>query len=118
MLIKPQLKGFAQNDYPQAVKDTLLEIDAVLSNATAELSMPNPNAENAKRGVDVARDMILKLAEDELGRDPLLEAKRKLVLIYLGMTAEQISDLDTEIFSLLVKDRTLKNEIERARKNN
>ncbi len=95
-----------------AVKTTLLEIEAILSNAVAELSLPTHNSEKAKRGVEVARDMLLKLAEDESGRDRLTKAKRKLVLVYLGMRESEFSDADAEIFSLLSKERALKDEIE------
>ena len=100
------------------MKATLLEIEAVLSNATAELSMPKPNTEKARLGIEVARGQLLDLAENQCGRDPLLEAKRKLVLVYLGMAEHQFSDADTNIFSILAKERALQDEIERARKNN
>jgi hypothetical protein len=100
------------------MKTALLEIEAVLSNATAELSMPNPNAESAKRGIEVARKMLLDLAESQLGHDPLLEAKRKLALIYLGMAEDQFTGTDAEIFSMLAKEQALQEELERARKNN
>lgn len=62
--------------------------------------------------------MLLELAEKETGRRRLAEAKHKLVLVYLGMRDNEFTDTDAEIFSLLGKDRTLKDEIERARKNN
>ena len=101
-----------------AVKTTLLEIEAILSNAVAELSLPTHNSEKAKRGVEVAREMLLKLAEDESGRDPLSEAKRKLALIYLGMPETEFTSSDSEMFSLLSKERELQAELERARKNN
>jgi hypothetical protein len=100
------------------MKTALLEIEAILSNAIAQLSTPNPNAEKAKRGVEVARKKLMDLAEDQSGRDPLLEAKRKLVLVYLGMAENQFTDADTEIFSILSKERALQDELERARKNN
>jgi hypothetical protein len=100
------------------MKIALLEIEAVLSNATAELSMPNLNAENAKRGIEVARKMLLDLAESQLSHDPLLEAKRKLALIYLGMADDQFTGTDTEVFSILAKEQALQEELERARKNN
>jgi hypothetical protein len=100
------------------MKTALLEIEATLSNAIAQLSMPNPNAETAKRGVEVARKKLLDLAENQSGRDPLPEAKRKLVLVYLGMAENQFTDADTEIFSILSKERALQDELERARKNN
>ena len=100
------------------MKTALLEIEAILSNAIAQLSMPNPNAEKAKRGVEVARKKLLDLAENQSGRDPLLEAKRKLVLVYLGMGENQFTGADTEIFSILSKERALQDELERARKNN
>jgi hypothetical protein len=100
------------------MKNPLLEIEALLSNATAELSMPKPKFAKAKKGIDVARNMLLDLADKETGRDRLIEAKRKLVLVYLGMRDSEFSDADAEIFSILGKERTLKGEIERARKNN
>jgi hypothetical protein len=100
------------------MKSYLLEIEAILSNAIAQLSMPNPNAETAKRGVEVARQKLLELAGNQAGRAALLEAKRELVLVYLGMKESQFTDTDTEIFSTLSKERALKDELERARKNN
>ena len=100
------------------MKTALLEIEAVLSNATAELSMPTPNAEKAKQGIEVARKKPLDLAESQSGRNPLLEAKRKLALVFLGMAKNHFSDADTEIFSILAKERVLQDELERARKNN
>lgn len=100
------------------MKVALLEIEAVLSNATAELSMPKPSVEKAKVGIEVARKKLLDLAEIQCGRDPLLEAKRKLVLVYLGMAEHQFTDADAEMFSTLAKERALQAEIERARKNN
>jgi hypothetical protein len=96
----------------------LLEIEAVLSNATAELSMPNPNVEKARLGIEAARKKLLDLAENQWGRDTLLEAKRKLVLVYLGLAEHQFTDSDTEIFSILAKERALQAEMERARRNN
>jgi hypothetical protein len=69
-------------------------------------------------GIEVAREKLLDLAENQCARDPLLEAKRKLVLIYLGMGEHQFTDADAEIFSILVKEHALQAEIERARKNN
>ena len=100
------------------MKTPLLEIEAILSNAIAQLSTPQPNAESAKRGVEIARKRLLELAESESGRDPLPEAKRQLALIYLGMAEKQFTDADAEIFSILSKERALRDEIERARKNN
>ena len=100
------------------MKTILLEIEAVLSNATAELSMPNPNGEKAKMGIEVARKRLLDLVENQSVRDPVLEAKRKLALVYLGMAENQFTVADTEIFSILAKERALQDEIERARKNN
>lgn len=41
------------------------------------------------------------------GRDPLLEAKHKLALVYLGMAKDQFSAADSEIFSILAKERAL-----------
>jgi hypothetical protein len=80
--------------------------------------MPNPNAEKAKRGFEVARKKLLDLAENQSGRDPLLEANRKLVLVYLGMAENQFTDADTDVFSILSKERALQDEFERARKTN
>jgi hypothetical protein len=100
------------------MKTALLEIAAILSNAIAQLSTTKPSAEKAKRGVEVARKKLLDLVEDQSGRDPLLEAKRKLVLVYLGMAEKQFTDADAEIFSNLSKERALHHELERARKNN
>jgi hypothetical protein len=96
----------------------LLEIEAILSNVTAQLSMPIPDAAKAKRGIEVARKKLLDLTQNQSDRDPLLEAKRKLVLVYLGMGQNQFTDADTEIFSILSKERALRDELERARKNN
>ena len=100
------------------MKTALLEIEAVLSDAAAELSMPEPNAEKAKRGIEVARKKLLDLDESQSGRDQLLKAKRKLALVYLGMAEDQFTDADSEIFSILAKERALQDELERARKNN
>ena len=50
--------------------------------------------------------------------DSLHDAKRKLALVYIGMATDKFSDVDTEIFALLSKERALKDEIERAQKNN
>jgi len=100
------------------MKNPLLEIEAILSNATAELSLPKPKCEKAKKGIDVARNMLVDLADKEAGHDRLIEAKRKLVLVYLGMRDSKFSDADAEIFSILSKERALMDEIERARKNN
>ena len=50
--------------------------------------------------------------------DSLQDAKRKLALVYIGMATDKFSDADAEIFSLLSKERELKDEIERAQKNN
>jgi len=80
------------------MKATLLEIEAVLSNATAELSMPKPNMEKAKLGIEVAREKLLDLAEKQSGRDPLLEAKRKLVLVDLGMADHHSRTLTPKFF--------------------
>jgi len=100
------------------MKNPLLEIEAILSNAMAELSLPKPKCEKAKKGIDVARNMLLDLADKEAGRDRLIEAKCKLVLVYLGMRDNKFSNADAEIFSILSKERALKDEIEGARKNN
>ena len=100
------------------MKTALLEIEAILSNAIAQLSLPKPSAEKAKRGLEVGRKKLLELTQDESGRDPLLEAKRKLALVYLGMAENQFTDADTEVFAILSKERALQAELERARKNN
>jgi uncharacterized protein YbcV (DUF1398 family) len=50
--------------------------------------------------------------------DSLHDAKRKLALVYIGMATDKFSNADTEIFSLLSKEHALKDEIERAQKNN
>jgi len=100
------------------MKTALLEIEAVLSNATAELSMPNPNVEKVKRAIQVVIKKLEDLVENQSGRDPLLDAKRKLALVYIGLATDKFSDADTEIFSLLAKERALQDELERARKNN
>jgi hypothetical protein len=100
------------------MKTILLEIEAFLSNATAELSMPKPNVEKARLGIEVAREKLLDLAESRCDIDPLLQAKRRLVLVYLGMAEHQFTNSDTEMFSILAKERALQAEIERARKNN
>jgi len=77
-----------------------------------------PKCGKGKRGIEVARKKLLDLAESQSGRDPLLEAKRKLALVYLGMAKDKFSDTDTDIFSMLAKERALQDELERARKNN
>jgi hypothetical protein len=100
------------------MKTSLLEIEALLSNATAELSMPSPNAEKAKISIEIARKRLMDFAENQSVRDPLLEAKRKLALIYLGMAQDEFTGADAEIFSILVKEHALQDEIERAQKNN
>jgi hypothetical protein len=45
------------------MKEELLDIDAILSLTTAELSMPSPDVAKARAAVDQARDKILNLAE-------------------------------------------------------
>ncbi len=100
------------------MKSPLLEIEAILSNATAELSMPKPKCEKAKKGIDVARNMLLDLADRETGGNRLAKAKRKLLNIYLGMRESDFTDTDVEIFSKLVKEFALEGQVERARKNN
>jgi len=45
------------------MKHELLDIDAILSHATAELSMPSPDLKNIWTAVEEARDKILDLAE-------------------------------------------------------
>ena len=83
-----------------------------------EIGLRKPNTEKARLGIEVARGKRLDLVENQCGRDPLLEAKRKLVLVYLGMAEHQFTDADTNIFSILTKERALQDEIERPRKNN
>lgn len=61
---------------------------------------------------------VLDLAESQPGRDPLLEAKRKLALVYLGMAKDQFTDADAEIFSVIAKKRALQDELAGAQKNN
>jgi hypothetical protein len=100
------------------MKNPLLEIEAILSNATAELSMSKPKCEKAKKGIDVARNMLLDLANKEAGQNRLTRAKRKLLNIYLGMRESEFTDSDMEIFSMLVKEFALEEQVERARKNN
>lgn len=100
------------------MKNALLEIEATLSNAIAQMSQPNPNSEKAIRGIEVARKKLLDLAESQSDRNSLLEAKRRLALVYLGMADSQFSDADAELFSILSKEHALRAEIERARKNN
>lgn len=100
------------------MKNPLLEIEAILSNATAELSMPKPKCEKARKRIDVARDMLLDLVDKEAGQNRLTRAKRKLLNIYLGMSDTDLTDTDVEIFSMLVKEFALEEQVERARKNN
>jgi hypothetical protein len=45
------------------MKEELLDIDAILSHATAELSMPNPDIEKARLSIKQARKQLLNLAE-------------------------------------------------------
>ena len=45
------------------MKAELLDIDAILSTATAELSMPNPDISKVRAAVDQAREKLLNLAE-------------------------------------------------------
>lgn len=45
------------------MKDELLDIDAILSLATAELSSPSPDLAKVRAAVDQAREKILNLAE-------------------------------------------------------
>jgi hypothetical protein len=100
------------------MKNTLLDIDAILSHVTAELSMPQPKCEKAREDVDAARDMLLELAENLSEGTALFEAKRRLALVYLAVPEKQFSDSDAEIFSLLSKEHGLQAELERLRKNN
>jgi hypothetical protein len=100
------------------MKTVLLDAEAVLSIAAAELSMPNPNYEKARRDIEMAREMLLDLAEKTSSCGTLSEAKRELALIYLAMPQTQFAATDAEIFSLLSKDRVLQAELEQARRNN
>jgi len=100
------------------MKNTLLDIDAILSHATAELSMPQPDCAKARENVDTARDMVLELAENLFEGTALFEAKRRLALFYLAIPEKQLSDSDAEIFSILSKEPDLHAELERLRKNN
>ena len=43
--------------------EELLDIDTILSHATAELSMPSPDLAKARGSIDQARGKILNLAE-------------------------------------------------------
>ena len=45
------------------MKEELLDIDAILSLATAELSMPSPDLAKALAHIDQARGKILNLAK-------------------------------------------------------
>ena len=45
------------------MKEELLDIDAILSHATAALSMPVPDIEKARLRIEQAREQILNLAE-------------------------------------------------------
>ena len=45
------------------MKDELVDIDAILSHATAELSIPSPDIAKIRAAVDQAREKILDLAE-------------------------------------------------------
>ena len=45
------------------MKEELLDIDAVLSLATAALSMPKPDIKKAKSNIKQARDQLLNLAK-------------------------------------------------------
>ena len=100
------------------MKTALLEIEALLSNATAELSLQKPNSEKAKKGIEVARKKLLELVDKEERKNRLIEAKRKLALVYLGMKQEEFTEADSEIFSILARERKLQAELDRARKNN
>jgi len=45
------------------MKEELLDIDAILSIATAALSMPNPDIKKAIFNIEQAREQLLNLAE-------------------------------------------------------
>jgi len=45
------------------MKEELLNIDAILSLATASLSMPKPDIERAMLKIEQAREQLLNLAE-------------------------------------------------------
>ena len=45
------------------MKEELLDIDAILSLATATLSMPNPDIKKALSNIEQAREKLLNLAE-------------------------------------------------------
>jgi len=49
--------------YSSQMKAELLDIDAILSHATAELSMPSPDLARARAKIKEARLMILNLLE-------------------------------------------------------
>ena len=100
------------------MKSALLDIEAVLSNANAELSKPHPDVEKAVRAIGIAQSKLLEMVEQQEAKDPLHDAKHKLVVVYMGMPDHQMSEADVELFTLLAKDRKLQDEIERARKNN
>lgn len=100
------------------MKTALLEIEALLTNAIAELSLPNRSGEKAKRGIEVAHKKLLELTEKLSGRDPLLEARHNLALVYLGMAESRFTEADVQIFSILSKERELEADLERARKHN
>ena len=51
-------------------------------------------------GSVVIVDEAAQIGGNQCGRDPLLEAKRKLVLVYLGMAEHQFTNADTDIFSI------------------
>ena len=45
------------------MKEELLDIDAILSLATATLSMPKPDISKARANIEQAREKLLNLAE-------------------------------------------------------
>ena len=51
------------------MKKKLLDVEAILSCATAELSRPNPNIEEVKHKVDLTREKLLELVEGLEGPD-------------------------------------------------
>jgi hypothetical protein len=45
------------------MKEEILDIEALLSCASAKLSMPSPKILSAREDIEAARDKLLKLAE-------------------------------------------------------
>lgn len=74
------------------MKTALLEIEATLSNAIAQMSAANPSAEKAIRGIEVARKKLLDLAESQSDRDSLLDADWFL-FISVWQTANSVTPM-------------------------